>query len=162
VNAGYSTRGRRRGQALAEFALVIPFFLLLVFGIIEGGRFIFYYEMLNNATREGARYAIVHGYNAADGCPSGPMPDGSASCDEPGNNVKDAVRKGSLGLVSVGEFISLDVYWCPAFGPKPCSPQLSNDRGNPVTVRAAYRYRPLLPGLPQITIQSESTLVINN
>ena len=41
--------------------LVAPVFFLLLFGIIEGGRFIFYHETLNNATREGARYAIVHG-----------------------------------------------------------------------------------------------------
>ena len=34
-----------------------------LFGIIEAGRFIFYYETLNNATREGARYAIVNGAN---------------------------------------------------------------------------------------------------
>ena len=56
--------GRRkgsRGQALPEFAIVAPLFFLLLFGIIEAGRFIYYYEVLNNATREGARYAIVNG-----------------------------------------------------------------------------------------------------
>ena len=59
------------GQAMVEFALVAPMFFLLLFGIIEAGRFIFYYETLNNATREGARYAIVNGANTL-GCPSGP------------------------------------------------------------------------------------------
>src|SRR5947208_1304045 len=52
-------RQSRRAQALVEFAMVAPIFFVLLFGIIEGGRFIFYYETLNNATREGARYAIV-------------------------------------------------------------------------------------------------------
>ena len=45
--------------------------------MIEGGRFILYYETLNNATREGARYAIVNGANAlctASSGPTGPMP----------------------------------------------------------------------------------------
>ena len=40
-----STRARRRrsrAQALVEFALVVPWFFLLLFGIIEAGRFIFY------------------------------------------------------------------------------------------------------------------------
>ncbi len=53
-----------RGQALVEFALVAPIFFLILFAIIEGGRFILYYETLNNATREGARYAIVNGANS--------------------------------------------------------------------------------------------------
>lgn len=156
---------RRRaagGQALAEFALVAPLFFLLLFAIIEGGRFVFYYEMLNAATREGARYAIVHGYNAADGCPSGTMPDGSTSCDPTGDNVRAAVRDAALGLVGVGDFDALDVFWCPPTGPKPCDPQLSNARGNPVTVRATFTYPPVIPLLPSITIGSESTLVINN
>jgi hypothetical protein len=154
---------RHRGQATVEFALVAPLFLLILLAIIEGGRFVFFYEMLNNATREGARYAIVHGYNAADGCPSGPMPDGTMSCDLSGENVKLAVQKAAIGLAGVGDFDTLDVFWCAASGPKPCpDTPLNNDRGNPVTVRAAYTYSSVVPVLPAITIASESTLVINN
>src|SRR4029078_8187722 len=63
---------RGRGQAMVDFALVAPIFFLMVFAIIAGGRFILYSQTLNNAVREGARYAIVHGYNSF--CPSGPMP----------------------------------------------------------------------------------------
>jgi hypothetical protein len=151
------------GQATAEFALVAPLFLLILLAIIEGGRFVFFYEMLNSATREGARFAIVHGYNAADGCPSGPMPGGATSCDPTGENVKLAVQKAAIGLAGVGDFDTLDVYWCPASGAKPCpGSELNNGRGNPVTVRAAYTYSPVIPVLPPITIASESTLVINN
>ena len=70
-----------RGQSLAEFALIAPLFFMLLFGIIEGGRFIFYYETLSNATREGARYAIVNGERSLT-CSTGPD-DGtsSTSCD---------------------------------------------------------------------------------
>jgi hypothetical protein len=39
---------------------------------------------------------------------------------------------------------------------------LTNDRENPVTVRAVYTYSSVIPVLPPITIRSESTLVINN
>ena len=158
-------RKPRRGQAMVEFALIAPLFFFLLFAIIEGGRFVFYYEMLSSATREGARYAIIHGYNAADGCPSGPMPAGAGpSCDLPGANVKEAVRKAALGLAGSGDFTSLEVFWCPAEGPKPClsTDELTNARGNPVTVRAVYLYRPVMPLLPPISIGSESTLVINN
>ena len=69
-------RRSHRGQALVEFALVAPMFFLVLFAIIEAGRFIFYYETLNNATREGARYAIVNGANSL-GCPTGPAAPGT-------------------------------------------------------------------------------------
>ena len=42
-------------------ALVAPVFFLILFGVIEGGRLIFYYEVLNHATREGARYGSAGG-----------------------------------------------------------------------------------------------------
>jgi hypothetical protein len=148
---------------MVEFALIAPLFFFLLFAIIEGGRFVFHYEMLSSATREGARYAIIHGSNAADGCPSGPMPGGEASCDLPGDNVKEAVRNAALGLASSGDFTSLDVFWCSANAAKPCpGTELTNARGNPVTVRAVYVYKPVMPLLPAISIASESTLVINN
>ncbi|MGH7764769.1 MAG: TadE/TadG family type IV pilus assembly protein [Candidatus Dormibacteraceae bacterium] len=51
-------RGRQRSQALIEFALVSPVLLLLLFGIIDIGRAVFYYDTLNHAAREGARAAI--------------------------------------------------------------------------------------------------------
>jgi Flp pilus assembly protein TadG len=51
---------RRRGQALVEFALIIPLFLLLLVGIFDLGRAVFAYNTLTNAAREGARLAIVN------------------------------------------------------------------------------------------------------
>ena len=53
-------RGRRAqsSQALIEFALVSPVLLLLLFGIVDIGRAVFYYDTLNHAAREGARTAV--------------------------------------------------------------------------------------------------------
>jgi Flp pilus assembly protein TadG len=48
----------QRSQALIEFVLVAPVLLLLVFGIIDIGRAVFYYDTLNHAAREGARSAV--------------------------------------------------------------------------------------------------------
>jgi len=48
----------QRSQALIEFALVSPVLLLLLFGIVDLGRAIFYYDTLNHAAREGARAAV--------------------------------------------------------------------------------------------------------
>jgi Flp pilus assembly protein TadG len=56
-------RGARgRGQALVEFALVIPLFLLLLVAIFDLGRAVFAWNTLSNAAREGARIAIVNQY----------------------------------------------------------------------------------------------------
>lgn len=49
-----------RGQALVEFALIIPIFMLVAIGIFEGGRAIYTYNALSNAVNEGLREAIVH------------------------------------------------------------------------------------------------------
>ena len=55
--------GRRgRGQALVEFALVIPLFLLMMVALFDLGRAVFAYNTLTNAAREGARLAIVNQY----------------------------------------------------------------------------------------------------
>ncbi|HXG39819.1 MAG TPA: TadE family protein [Candidatus Limnocylindrales bacterium] len=151
------------GQALAEFAAVAPFFFLALFAIIEGARFVFIYEMLSNATREGARYAIVHGYNADRNglCGSGPLPPGQ--CDPTGQNVRKAVRDAAMGLAGIGDFDVIEPYWCPTDGPKPCpGNELTNERGNPVTVRIVFTYRPIVSLLPPITVTAESTMVINN
>ena len=45
-------------QALIEFALISPVLLLLLFGIIDIGRAVFYYDTLGHAAREGARAAV--------------------------------------------------------------------------------------------------------
>lgn len=49
-----------RGQALVEFALTIPIFLLLVVALFDVGRAVFTYNAITNAAREGARLAIVN------------------------------------------------------------------------------------------------------
>lgn len=49
----------RRGQALVETALVLPIFLLVVFGLFDLGRVVFLKVELENAVREGARAGMV-------------------------------------------------------------------------------------------------------
>ena len=149
MTTGRSRRSRSRAQALVEFALVVPWFFLLLFGIIEAGRFIFYYETLSNATREGARYAIVNGANTL-GCPSGPPAPGSSACDTSGANVSARVRQSGIGLPNA---ITVTPTWTP-----------DNGRGSTVNVVAQMTYHVLVPlvPLPDITVKAESTLVINN
>jgi len=52
-------RRRSRGQGLVEFALVLPIFAILLFGIIDFGRYVYTANAINNGTREGARSGSV-------------------------------------------------------------------------------------------------------
>jgi len=50
---------RERAQSVLEFALVVPLFLLLIFGLIDFARLLFTYASLSNGAREMARVAAV-------------------------------------------------------------------------------------------------------
>ena len=152
---------RSRGQALTEFALIAPLFFLLLFGIIEVGRFIFYYEVLNNATREGARYAIVNGDNSLD-CPTGPPATAEKACDTTGEDVVERVRASAIGVI--GTSVAVDRCWWYTTCDFATHGDAVNERGAYVTVAATYTYSILIPlvPLPNITVTAESSLVINN
>ena len=49
-----------RGAEAVEFALVVPLFLTLVFGIVDFGYMINHDTMVNNASREGAREGALN------------------------------------------------------------------------------------------------------
>jgi Flp pilus assembly protein TadG len=153
---------RRRGQALAEFALVAPIFFLMLFALIDFGRYVYYVQILNNGAREGARYAIVHGSN---GIPSsGPPESGTSSSDPSGDNVRAAVRNYLVGVIGQSSgALTIGVCWQPQNGVGgPCSGD--NRRGTPVEVTVAYQFRSAIPivPIPPITVRGASTLVVNN
>ena len=50
---------KSRGQSMVELALIIPIFMLVVVGLMDGAFAVFNYGTLSNAAREGARTAIV-------------------------------------------------------------------------------------------------------
>jgi len=150
---GLTTRSRRkfgssRGQAIAEFAIAAPIFFLILFAMIDFGRYVYYVQILNNAAREGARYAIVHGSNGLP--PTGPP-------DEPsGQAVNSVVRQSAIGVIGGADATERDVAgdWDPA----------TNNRGSKVTVTVTYAFRSLIPivPIPAIQVEGASTLVINN
>jgi Flp pilus assembly protein TadG len=59
-------RRNRRATAAVEFALVAPVFMLLVLGMIEYGRMCMVQQVITNASREGARVAVLDGSTVAD------------------------------------------------------------------------------------------------
>ena len=114
----------------------LPIFLVLLFGVIEGGRFIFHYEVLNNATREGVRYAIIHGENSAD--PIGPGDEAV---------MESVITDATFALLGQIDCVTL-VYSGPNGE--------TNKRGSNVAVGATFTYAPLMPVLPTISIRAES------
>jgi Flp pilus assembly protein TadG len=57
-------RDQRCGTALVETAAIISVFLLLLFGVLEYCRFLYVRQLIANAAREGARYAVVNTMSA--------------------------------------------------------------------------------------------------
>jgi Flp pilus assembly protein TadG len=49
-----------RGQALPEFALVLPVLILVLFGVVDFGRGFNYWNDATHISAEGARYAVVN------------------------------------------------------------------------------------------------------
>jgi hypothetical protein len=56
----------QRGAELIEFALIFPLLLLVLLGIVDFGFLFQRYEVLTNATREGARVSVLPGYAEGD------------------------------------------------------------------------------------------------
>jgi Flp pilus assembly protein TadG len=143
-------RGRRlreRGQSLVEFSVVGVIFFIVVFGLIDVGRAVWNYNTLAQATREGSRYAIVHGAHSSD--PSGP---GSTHFTAPNTDemVTAEVQQYAGGLDESD--LTVEAGWIDG----------SNEVGSRVQVTSRYVYEPLLDvlGLVSFTMSSSSTMRI--
>ena len=51
---------RRRGQALVEFALILPLLMLIMLATVDLGRAVYAYNSVANAAREAVRTAIIN------------------------------------------------------------------------------------------------------
>lgn len=53
-------RHNEKGATIAELAVVALLFFTIIFGIIEFGRLMYTHNALTDATRRGARFAVLH------------------------------------------------------------------------------------------------------
>jgi Flp pilus assembly protein TadG len=151
------------GQSMVEFALIVPMFTLLVFGLIDLGRDIYIQEEITNAAREGARFAAISSL-CTDNSISG--------CSDPSNVVWHVVNESSgLGLVggSAGNIqvsaINGGTTYC---GYGPCTPNYTTYASNAVAgsvikVKLTYTFTVLTPVIGQIvgnSINLSSTAVM--
>ena len=58
-------RRNESGATLVEFAILLPVFLLLVFGIVDWSRYMIGQNSVNSVARESARYGSAVGDNAS-------------------------------------------------------------------------------------------------
>jgi Flp pilus assembly protein TadG len=136
-------------QALVEFALVLPIFLLVVTGLIDVGRAVWEENTLAYAAREGTRYAIVHG--SAGNPRVGPVSNQTNPSVFNTNLIVNVVRQNSIGVPNVN--VTIDY------------PDGNNQRNHRVTVDARAAFVPLpsqylLGGAFQITLRGGSQLYI--
>jgi Flp pilus assembly protein TadG len=61
-------RARAQGQGLAETALIIPVFFMLLMGLVDVGRAVFTYSTIGEAARQAVRVAAVNQLANSIGC----------------------------------------------------------------------------------------------
>ena len=137
------------GQAMVEFSMLGIVLFIMIFGMIDAGRAVWNYNTLSQATREGTRYAIVHGADSSN--PSGPD---SANFTAPSDDVmvRQTIEKFGAGLNP--DRLTVESEWLDG----------SNARGNSVKVTSSYDYQPMFNffGALSFTLSSSSTMEITN
>ncbi len=93
---------RQRGAELAEFAIVFPLFLALLFALIWVGRAMSVYGTITRAAREGARFAVAP---SCASCPSNSLPGNASPTDtEVVNVINGSLKAASLSPGSIQSY----------------------------------------------------------
>ena len=113
-------RSGQRGQALVEFAFVLPIIVLVIVAFIEVGRAVFAWNTIANAARQGARVAAVNQLPDVTDCDeSRPIEDPY----EPHWSIRGCAiaAGGALGITSANVTVS---YASPPSTTLTCDPTL--------------------------------------
>lgn len=133
-------RNCQKGAAVVEFAIVVPLLLLLLFGMVEFSLLLYNKHIITNASREGARYAIV-------------VTSGARHSQEDVSKVVAYWAAKRLVTFGSDELDLNDVEVCSqeeGTSTWVCPNNTSSNFGDKVRVRVRYRYDFLL--LPDIPI----------
>ena len=160
--------GYDHGQTLVEFALVLPVFLLLLFGLLDMGRFVYLNSTLSQAAREAARVAAVEASwlgstDVSCGTVGGPV------C--PANLAAlraDMLAGANRMMAPFGSIALADLYTnCATTAAVPVTTQTCTDTqiNRYVSVRVVMTFRPITPVISSmfttIPTQASATMVIN-
>jgi Flp pilus assembly protein TadG len=133
------SRQRRVAAVTVETALVLPIALLFLFGIFEYGRYLMTMQLMNNAAREGVRYAVTH---------LQPVTLGSTTYGNATSDVTNVISSVTAGISLSGQSIS--VYASDSVGNN-LGTWTSAQAGQSVTVQISGNYQPAVTtflGLP--------------
>ena len=165
---------RSTGQALVEFALMAVVLMMIMFIIIEAARILWAWGTVQNAAREGARYAITGQFDWPD-CAVSSLPKFNTPeyCDD--LRVASVISRTHIGLTGLplnetsGLFEDNDYYQIEVWGVNQGGALQKNFAGMPnmpVIVRAYYRvpiispfFSSILPSIPvfgQVTMYNET------
>lgn len=149
--------GARDGQALVEFALIVPLFLLLILGVVDFGRAYNYKNDLTSLVNQAARFAEVNscapcspGQSIEDftiaQADSGELRSGSGQITAP-MTITYCFLNPSPGLVGkVGDSLKVTAHasynWLPFLHLSPTTVTLDSS----VVVRIATKYDTTAPG----------------
>jgi TadE-like protein len=97
----HSSLRKRRGQALAEMAVMVPFLVIGMMGMLDLGRAFYYQIALTNAVREAARYGALPYYTGlTPACQAIPpsITGPGLSCPVPGDQkIRDRLKQELTG-----------------------------------------------------------------
>jgi Flp pilus assembly protein TadG len=162
----------QRSQAIVEFAIIAPVLLLLLFGIIDFGRVIYYYVTLNQAVNEGARTAIrssaqlptnadvensvkQHAVDVvlANPCPNGPITNAAPPANQGWIYITEPNPPGTVETLSPTlENAPGGQMWAQSNGT--CSATNPARNHGPLQVTIRYNFVPFTPLIRQATANS--------
>lgn len=151
-----------RGTTMVETALVLGVLLLVLFGIMDFGRLMYTYHMVNNAARIGARFAIVHGtvcsHYVSGPSDTWPCPGTQSNAQtEVASYVSQQSTVMGLGPIPTSNVTTAynQVAGCQPANVGNTFP--NGETGCQVSVTVTYNYNFFLPFMPSTTIPLVST-----
>ena len=142
------TPSAQDGQATLEMLISLMAVISLAFWLFELCMFTYTCSVLNEATQEGVRYAIVHGTHSS--LCSGP--DSACTNQSPYSNVQAVVSVAASASLHNMSAMTVTVSYANGTAAS----------GNPVNVKIAYTYVPYLnlPGLANaLTFSSQGEIL---
>jgi Flp pilus assembly protein TadG len=127
---------QEHGQALVEFALVLPLLILLMVGVFDLGWGIYCYTVVSSAAREGARYGTT---------------------DLTINSIQNQAVANTVGLNLSPDQVIVTCRYNGGVVDVTCDPN-NQQSGETITVKVPYTFNPITLFFSPFTVTGQSTM----